>query len=184
MINLIPKEEKKKIINASLYKLIVLLFFVAGFSLFILSFAIIPSYFISLEKENIVSLKLEQQKNELIPSPDQKTLASIKDVNNKLNLIEKAEQNKFTISVKVINAIMLNKTPNIKITEISFKNGLQGNPLQDTKISIQGSAPSREVLLSFRRALESSPNFKQVDLPISNFIKGSNIKFYLSLIPS
>jgi len=68
---------------------------------------------------------------------------------------------------------------NIKITDISYEN----DSLNGKKISIQGTAPSREVLLSFRQAFENDNTFKQVDLPISNFVKGSNIQFYLSLIP-
>jgi hypothetical protein len=52
------------------------------------------------------------------------------------------------------------------------------------KISISGRASSREVLLSFRRTLEDNPAFSKVDLPISNFIKGSNIRFYITLTHS
>ena len=120
------------------------------------------------------------QKSEPVPLPDQQTLLAIKDLNNKLTLIENAQNNKFVISEKVINAIILKKIPKIKITDISYEN----DSLKGKKISIQGNAPSREILLLFRQALEDSVAFKQVDLPISNFVKGSNIQFYLSLIPS
>jgi len=81
--------------------------------------------------------------------------------------------------VDVINAILLKKRSDIKITQISYQNDTRGR-----KIGVTGTAPSREVLLFFRLALESSPAFKSVDLPISNFVKGSNIQFYLNLIPS
>ena len=134
----------------------------------------------SLRKVKLIENKLENQKNELVPSPDQETLAAIKDLNNKLSLIENAKNGKFTISEKVIQAIILQKMPNIKITNISYEN----DPREGKKISIRGIAPSREVLLSFRIALESDSSFKQVNLPISNFVKGSNIEFYLSLTPS
>jgi hypothetical protein len=123
------------------------------------------------------------QKNQPVPAIDQQTLLSIEDLNNKLDIIKNAEENKFVISEKVINAIILKKMPSIKITEISYEDdSLKGQEVIK-KISIRGNAPSREVLLSFRQALEDSVSFKQVDLPISNFIKGSNIQFYLSLIP-
>jgi hypothetical protein len=112
--------------------------------------------------------------------PDQQTLETIKGLNKKLALIENAENIKFDISSKVINPILLTKTPDIKITNISYQN----DSLKGKKISVEGIAPSREVLLLFRQALEDGMDFKQVDLPISNFVKGSNIKFYLSLIPS
>jgi exopolysaccharide biosynthesis protein len=190
MINLIPQEEKKKMVKGFYYKLIVLFFVVGSFSFFIIFVATVPSLFLSSVKKNIVNTKLEMQTKEPVPLPDQKTLSIIKDLNNKLAIIENAKKNKFVVSEKVINAIILKKIADIEITDISYVN----EPLKDPKdpqnakmgrkISIQGNAPSREVLLLFRRALEGSASFKQVDLPISNFVKGSNIKFYLSLIPS
>ena len=57
--------------------------------------------------------------------------------------------------------------PSIKITEISYQNNSQTGEI----IKISGKAPSREVLLSFRRALEDDAAFSKVDLPISNFCK-------------
>ncbi|TSC77944.1 MAG: hypothetical protein G01um101424_78 [Parcubacteria group bacterium Gr01-1014_24] len=180
MINLIPKEEKKKVIRDSYYKLVILFLVMLSTAILIAFVVILPSYFLSSVKNSIINVKLEMQKSEPMPPPDQQTLIVIKNLNNKLTLIENAENNKFTISRKVINAIVLKKMPDIKITDISYEN----DPLKGKKISIEGNAPSREVLLLFRLALENDNNFKQVDLPISNFVKGSNIQFYLSLIPS
>lgn len=180
MINLIPNQEKKEMIKSFYYRLVILFFVVFGFSVFVLLISILPSYFLSSAKSEFINFKLKSQKNEPVPSPDQQTLLVIKDLNTKLDLIENAENNKFDISQKVIKAIILQKISSVKITDISYEN----DPKKGKKISIQGTAPSREVLLSFRLALEGDSSFKQVDLPISNFIKGSNIQFYLSLIPS
>jgi len=184
MINLIPKEEKKKMVRNFYYKLVILFLLTLGASFLILFMAILPSYFLSSVKDNIVNEKLQIQKSESIPLPDQQTLAMIKDLNNKLDLIENVQNDKFIVSQRVINAIILKKMPTVKITDISYENYSKNNPLQGKKISIQGTAPSREILLLFRQALEDGTTFKQVDLPISNFVKGSNIQFSLSLIPS
>lgn len=184
MINLIPNKEKKEMIKGFYYRLVILFLVVGGFSFLIVSVAILPSYFFSSVRNNIANARLEIQKGEPVPVPDQQTLLMIKNLNNKLDLIENAENDKFTISEKVINAIISKKMSNIKITDISYKNDQTiGSPLSGKKISIQGDAPSREVLLLFRQALEDNSIFKSVDLPISNFVKGSNIQFYLSLIP-
>ena len=180
MINLIPKEERKKI-NISFYYKIVVLFFTAAGLVSVLAVAtIIPSYLFSSLKNNIANTKLEEQKGEPVPSLDQQSLLTIKDLSHKLDIIESSEKNKFLISKNVISAILSKKMSNIKIINISYGN----DDVKGRVISIQGNAPSREVLLSFRKALEDSSDFKQVDLPISNFVKGSNIQFYLSLIPS
>ena len=180
MINLIPNQEKKRMVKGFYYRLVVLLLIMASAFFLIALVAILPSFFLSSSKDETANMKLEMQKNQPVPLPDQQTLAVIKDVNHKLSMVENAENHKFIVSQKVINAILLKKISNIKITDISYEN----DPVKGKKISIQGEAPSREVLLLFRQALEDNDNFKQVDLPISNFVKGSNIQFYLSLIPS
>ena len=179
MINLIPKEEKRRIIKSFYHRLVIVYLLVLSLCVLIGVVVMMPSYFLTYIKRDLVSKKLEAQKNEPMPLPDQPTLEVIKDLNNKLNLIEHAQNNKFDVSKKIINAIILKKMTDIKITNISYEN----EPSKGKKISIRGTAPSREILLSFRRALEDDPAFKQVDLPISNFVKGSDIQFYLSLIP-
>lgn len=179
MINLIPKEEKKKMMRGFYYRLIVLFLVMLGFISMILFVSLLPSYFISSVKKNVVNERFEMQNKELVSLPDQQTLSIINDLNKKMTLIENAEKNKFLISQKVINAVVLKKAPAIKITGIYYED----NSLKGKKISVEGTASSREVLLSFRRALEDDLAFSQVDLPISNFVKGSNIKFFLSLVP-
>lgn len=180
MINLIPKEEKKKMIKSFYYRILILFLMVMGFIVMIIFVSILPAYFLSSVREGISNGKLEAQKLEPVPLPDQQTMGLVQELNNKIRIIDQAKKNQFTISKNVINAIILKKLQGIKITDISY----QFDPLKEKKVSIQGIAPSREVLLLFRLALEDDVAFSRVDLPISNFVKGSNIKFYLSLIPS
>jgi Tfp pilus assembly protein PilN len=179
MINLIPNQEKKKMTKDFYFRLVVVSFVMLGFSIFVGSTTILPSFFLSVVRKNVANAKLETQKKEPIPDLDQKTLDIIKDLENKLSLVENAEKNKFNISEKVIKEISSKKTSDIKITKIIYNSTIQNG----RKISIEGSASSRENLLSFSKALKEDPLFKEVDLPVSNFIKGSNIQFYLNLIP-
>ncbi len=180
MINLIPKEEKKKMVIDFYLRLTIFFIVMFDFCIIVAFISILPSYFITSMKYSLISTKLENQKLEPLPILGQESLASIKDMDTKLTLVEKFEVNKFLLSTKVINAILLNKMSDIKITQILYEN----NGTKGRTINLTGIAPSREVLLLFRQALEDSPNFKNVVLPISNFVKGSNIDFYLSLNPS
>lgn len=180
MINLIPNQEKKKKVKDFYFRLTIVFFIVLGVCMIIGSVLILPSYFLSSVRKNINEERLQMQKNEIVPIPDQNTVTAIKNLNIKLNIIENAEKDRYLVSQKVINAIMLRKMPDIKITEISYDN----STLEGKKVTIRGLAVSRERLLLFRRALEDDVAFKKVDLPISNFVKGSNIEFYLNLIPS
>ena len=179
MINLIPNEEKKKMVHNFYYRLVILLLFMFGFATCFAILAISPSYVFSRSKENVVNEKLSIQEAEPVPVLDQKTLDAMQDLDHKLSLVENVQANKFVVSEKIINEIMNSKVLNIKITRISYDN----NGVDGQKIGIYGTAPSRERLLLFRYALEDNVSFQNVDSPISNFIKGSNIQFYLTLIP-
>src|SRR3990167_1469226 len=172
MINLIPNEEKKKKVKDFYYRLLVTAFAVFGFSILIAGVAMLPAYFLSSVRKNLINSKLETEKNQSIPSPDKETLTVVEDLSKKLDLIEKSRNSRYLVSQKVINEIMSEKMPDIKITQIQYRN----ESIKGKTISISGVASSRDRLLLFKRELENNIAFKKVDLPISNFVKGSNIK--------
>ncbi len=180
MINLIPPEEKKRLIRNFYYRVAVVFVVATSFAVLVSTVAITPAYFLSVVKKNLAESRLKNQLAEPVPIPDQQTLALVEDLNSKLGVIEKAQSQKFSVSERVITEIILKKLVDIKIHQISY----ESDETEGKKIMIRGIAPSRERLLLFRRALEDDSYFKQVDLPISNFIKGSNIQFSLSLIPA
>lgn len=180
MINLIPNQEKKRKVKDFYFRLFVVFLFIMAICILVTLVAILPAYFLSSVKKNLAEEKLTAQKSEPIPITDQNTLATITDLNTKLGVIENAEKSKYAVSTSIINEVLLKKMPDIKITEIAYNYTSTGGK----KVSISGIAPSRERLLLFRNALEEDVAFKQVDLPISNFIKGSDIEFSLTLIPS
>ncbi len=162
------------------YRLSTLFFIMLSLCLLVAIFAILPSYFLSVSKNKIAEEKLEIQKSIPLPPFDQEALTTIQELNKKIALIENAEKNKFSVSEKAVKPVVLKKIQGIKITQISYED----NTISGKKITISGTASSREALLLFRQALESEPSFKSVDLPISNFIKGTNIEFSLNAIPS
>jgi hypothetical protein len=180
MINLIPNHEKKTKVKDFYFRLTVVSFVVLALCILIASIAILPSYFLSSVRRNLVATKIEVQTNQAIPQASQDILATIATLKSKIDLVENAEKKKYLISEKIINQIMLQKMPEIKIKQISYENTTTGGK----KVVIRGLAPSREKLLLFRQALEDDAAFKKVDLPISNFVKGSNIPFSINLIPS
>jgi hypothetical protein len=176
MINLIPKEEKKRMKTDFYYRLFGLFFSVFAFSLVLASLFLLPAYFISSAKIPIMEIKLNAEKNGESSAFYEKSIALVKEINTKLDLIEKE---KLIPSTRVFQGILQEKRADIKITQILYENEASGK-----RISVTGIAPSREILLLFRLALENSPSFKNVDLPISNFVKGSDIQFNLNLTPS
>ena len=180
MINLIPNQDKKKMAKNFYIRLTALSFAMFGICILFTSAALLPAYFMSLTKKNIAEEKLETQKNNTVPELDKQSLATIKNLNNQLNLIESAQKNKFSVSKNIIQEILSQKMSDIKISQISY----QIDPIKGKTITLTGLAPSRERLLTFQQALQADTNFKSVDLPISNFLKNTNIQFNLVLILS
>lgn len=148
--------------------------------LFVAVLALLPPYLFSNAKSKIASQKLEIQTRESVPLDMEEINQVLTDVKGKLNLVEKNEQNRFIVSEQVIRAILKDKVSGIKILSMAYRVD-QNN---GKEITLSGDASSRQALLNFRQKLESDPAFKKVDLPISNFVRGTNIRFYLTLSPA
>ena len=108
----------------------------------------------------------------------------ILDINLKLDLLDKAE-NPYQVNDKVVKNILDNRTDGIKFSQILFNKQSQVSKTVFSPIlEIHGVATNRDALRNFKTILDANSNYSKVDLPISNFVKGSNIEFYLSIIPS
>lgn len=181
MLNLTPNQEKHKIKRDFYLRLIIVFFVTVGLAVITSAVSIAPYYVFSTQKKVFSEQRLESQKNEPLPVFDDKTNKIVEDIDFKLGLMkDMGKDDKFIVSQKVINEIVLKKMPDIKITSISYDN----TSLKGKILSIKGTASSRERLSLFKTSLENNINFQKVDLPISNFIKGTNIQFSLTLIPS
>lgn len=178
MINLIPNEEKKIMRRDFYFRAATIFLLALGLTMLIACVTLLPTYFLSIEKEKQINQKLDIQNQNKIKIEDQQVFINVSSIDEKLSLFEKTEKNHFLVSERVINQILLKKVKDIKITQISYKNSEKDGHM----VNLSGIAPNREKLLLFRQVLEDNPSFKKVNLPISNFIKGSNIQFSLSLI--
>lgn len=174
MINLIPNEEKKKKLKDFYFRLLVTFFTVTGFSILIATVAILPAYFLSEAKRNLSYVKFDSDKEEAPLA--ESTLTMAEEIEKRLSLIEETKDASYPVTEKVIGQILLHKMGDIKINSITYLNDAKGK-----SVNITGTAPSRERLLIFRQRLEEDRAYQRVDLPISNFVRGSNINFSMSL---
>src|ERR1035437_10261808 len=122
MINLISTEEKNKTSRDFYFRLAVVLCIMLGLSILAAAVALLPSYFFVSVKENFANQQLAALQIEPVPAVDQNTTQTIANLNNRLTLVEKAVKNKFLVSQRVIGEIILNKMPDIKITNFSYLN--------------------------------------------------------------
>jgi Tfp pilus assembly protein PilN len=178
IVNLITTDGEKKVVKSFYFRLAIVFFLMLSIATFIALIVILPAYFLALNKKNTADDKLSEiEKNWLTQTVDKKDLKTTRNLIDKLNSLEDYRRHKYVISKEVISRIISKKNTGTKITNIFYDNSQQTK-----KISIEGLSDSRQQLLVFRRALEKDAAFKSVDLPISNFVKGSNISFRLNLI--
>ncbi len=180
MINLIPNHEKKKKVKDFYFRLTVVFLATLGICATAGVVSILPAYFLSAIEKKIANAELNVQKNEPATALDQNLSAVVEDLNKKFTIVATTVPERFLVSQAVIREIALRRMPDIKIRRIVYEKDASGGSL----IRVSGLAPSRERLLLFRQKLEATAIWEVVDLPISNFIKGADIEFNLSLTSS
>jgi len=174
MSNLLPESNKKKIkIEYTLRVVGVALIFLA-ITLFFISVSLIPSYFLSENKTEIVEERIESLKSYIKKRQESGANRILFDTNEKLFVLDKSEDLKIS---KLIKSIVDEKNSSILITAIILRDVGEENK----SIFINGDAASRDDLLSFRESIESTDLFSEVNLPISNLAKNKDINFNLEI---
>lgn len=177
MLELLPKNQKKALKREYFLRVLavalLMLSAVGAPSLVSLS----PSYFLSLEKEKIVAKQFaEIEKSRKIIMDDKEFQSDIKNLKEVIDLLKPFEK---TISIgDFIANIVSNKNYEIKIYSITA-NYYKKDKYQ---IIVNGNAINRDMLKSFVENLKGSNLFENVNLPISNFTKITDIDFGITLI--
>ncbi len=169
ILNLLPTSGKKKIVNHYLLLLIkdvVFLFLLTSAILailFLICYFILIKNFITTTEQNLSVMK----NTGLITS-------KIRKVNRKLNSIEKI-QNDYTNWVQFI----------VELNSLIPQNEIQITKLNIDKhqkiITINGKALERDGFLIFKKNLENSKIFTEINSPLSNLLLEKNINFSLEI---
>ncbi|MFA5934139.1 MAG: PilN domain-containing protein [Candidatus Paceibacterota bacterium] len=175
MINLLPTQYKKVVRSEYIYRLSIVVFL----SIFLLgilaSVFLMPSYLISSMKYQVVNERFTLIKNNENFSVATNLNESIKAINKKLSIFSGAES--LIVSRDIIDSILTNVTPAIKLTRIAYTKQNQKN----SYLELAGTALDRESLLAFTKALEKESHFTKVDLPISNLVKAKDGDFHITI---
>lgn len=175
MINLLPQEEKKKILTEYRFRLgIVAVFAVAALVLASLVL-LAPSYFLAVSKYKSISVELaalESKQGQGVRDKDINT--QINTINKKINMFLKGVAVDTTASstMQVILSILRTKGDAIKIQGVTYDIGTgQG------RFVVVGTALNRDGLSQFVESLKKEPTFAKVEIPISSYVKSSDIDF-------
>lgn len=177
VINVLPPEEKKDLrrkYRSRLITILLNLFLLVGVLSIIL---LIPSYLLSAEKENLAESRLESFNlaNSEITTLDLEE--TISDINKKLSIISQNEKGE-KISEKVFGWLLDNRPKGITFSQMLYHKRTDSTLVLD----IHGVSSSRIVLRNFKTILDENPDYKEVNLPISNFLEKNNLDFTISII--
>lgn len=182
VINVLPGKEKKTLHRQYWLRFFTVLLNLVAIASATAAFLLFPSYFLSRSKESLVESKLEAfntQNPNLTTSNIDKI---INDVNLKLDLLDKGEP-LYQVSDKAINNVLLSRTTGITFSQIIFnKRIVKGsNGTSISEVNVNGTAATRDALRNFKTILDSNPNFKNVELPISNFLEKNDLPFSITI---
>lgn len=178
MFNLLPESLKERIEKEyNLRRLIIALFFL--FSIQVMFFVfMLPSWMVSKYKEETSTARVAQLDNSELLSNSNAIRPIIRSINAELILIDRSLE--YPKVAPYLDSILAIKTSAIRINQFSFV----PNSTSTETINMQGIASTRDALVNFKRGLDDSGLFKNVDLPVSNFTKDKNIAFNITLVVS
>jgi hypothetical protein len=96
----------------------------------------------------------------------------IRDINNKILLLTSTSDGTQLLPSQTIQGILTTKTPAIKIIGITYESTAALD-----RIVLTGTALDRDSLALFAEDLKKDPTFTNVTLPISSYVKSTNIDF-------
>jgi Tfp pilus assembly protein PilN len=169
-LNLLPPEEKTEIVSHKTYRKVL----AWGFSslVLVLAFlAILSSIWLYL----FVQLNSMQEIVQgLQASPQNQRFNDIKkeidDVNRELKSFSSliGQENEYSFYMDKLTGLL---NSGIRFKSVSF---------DGSRVALSGQAATRESLLLFKDNLENSDYFQNVDAPLSNFLKQTDIDFSFS----
>lgn len=169
MANVLPLEERKKLYDA--YRKRVAVLSLALLSVLILAAIVmlIPSLVIFSIKKEAISKQLAFLKESERVTVTGEAVVQIKETREHIKAI--SPDNIVTMSDRIKEVV---KRP----SGVFIKSLIVSSPLT---IELRGEATTREVILSYVRALEASKFIEKVDSPISNLINGENSQFVIKV---
>lgn len=176
MNNILQKEEKKKILTEYRLRLGVVGVFLVASLVFANLVLLAPSYLLAISKYNSVSNELVNIEKKQKQSAGHKDINSeIREINKKVDLFIRKEPSPGYSSQIVLNILKL-KGGDVKIDGITYDASV-GNG----RIIVVGTALNRDSLARFIEILKKDQTFSKVELPISSYVKSTNIDFSVVL---
>ena len=171
MVNLLPIENKVLIKKEYLRRLVMTF---GSFSFVVVIIAVLLLVFLLFlvnKEKNDYGAYLSLEQKHLTFLDEEEVTSFVADINSKTAAFEE-NSGKSKKTSGAIEKIVKAKTKGITIDRFSLSGG---------KVAFGGAAKTRNDLLFFVDNLKKEPDFKNIDSPISNFLKESDVKFNISI---
>ena len=177
MINLLPPQEIKRVKLLYQKRVFIVLVHVFTVVVLIAGACLVPSYIYSQkEKKELLVKKALLEKNET-GELKKNLISTISDMNIRLDGFRDTTFNSPIVS-SFIEPIIKARTPAVHLSDLGYALNSDGIT---ARVGIFGVSNSRESILTFASNLRKAPGVVNVDVPITNFIKDSNIPFSITI---
>lgn len=179
IMNVLPLSEKRAI-KIEYWKRFIIVFFLLGSLVaLVASILLMPSYFFSITKQNIVEGRLEEfnlNNKDLVKSQDlDKTIV---DINQKIDLLGTKPSRQFSITEDILDVVLSSRVDGVNYNQILF------NQRKDKSLYIEvyGVARDRTALKKLKTNIDSNLKVASSNLPISNFLEKTDVSFTISIV--
>ena len=160
---------QKRFVVVVLHALVVLVVIAGG--------CLSASYVYSTNEENVLLAKKAVLEKRETGELKQSLVMTITDINTRLSAFDGTSLSS-PIIASFVDPIMKAKVASVYLTNLAYT----ADPNTTTaRIVLSGVSTSRESILSFADNLRKTPGISAVDVPITNFIKESNMPFTITL---
>jgi len=178
MSNLLSKTEKKEIKKLYYTRLLAVGFLILGFVALAGSALILPTLLLTKSNERVLTERTNSLASKETTGLEKSLSATVADINTRLSVFDTVTPKSPLIGT-VINSVLNAKSSAITIQQITTS----PIPKKSTDIAvvITGIAKDRESLLAFSGRLQKIEGLSNVTVPISSFLKNSNMSFTINL---
>lgn len=177
MSNLLPTREQKGVRKLYIKRFFGVVFFALSLLLLVSSVLLMPPLFLLNETHAVLS----QRKAELLAKEtatiEKELQESVKEVNTRLGLFVD-ERPTSPLIASVIDPILEVQSEAITISSITFAQ--DSTQLDMASIDVTGKAETRDGLIAFTDALREVPQFENITVPVTSFIRDENVTFVVT----
>lgn len=181
MLNLLPPQQKKELLEEENWKLTLILMTVFTFFLTALFFVLLLINIIILSNLEIQRINLSQQGKTPDNLQAQILEKDLADFNQTISGLDIFYQNQFVITDTIAQISKLLLSSDLYLTDFSFVSFASQQKEFIGQISLSGFASKRNSLMNFKKELEKIENFQEINFPSSNWIRPININFTVNL---